>query len=134
MPGKPILHNAVETRLQLAPFNVPTSNGKIIQEHIGAASIEVADISIARMVAPPFWTESFQIADLDEVTYVIRGVFTVETVSGMTKVGALQSILVFKGTKVRYSNPAEEECEYISVCTPAFTLERVKRFLALTCI
>jgi ethanolamine utilization protein EutQ len=125
---KSVLPAAVEVTLQQAPFSVPMPDGKIIQEHFGEASIKVSDISVARMVAPPFWTESFQIADFDEVTYVIRGVFTVETASGVTKVMPMQSVFVPKGTKVRYSNPAAEECEYLAVCTPAFALDRVKRF------
>lgn len=38
-----------------------------------------------------------------------------------------QSICVKKGSRVKYSNPNEEPCEYVSVCVPAFTIERVKR-------
>ena len=38
-----------------------------------------------------------------------------------------QSICVFKGTKVKYSNPFEEPVEYLSVCIPAFSVQRVKR-------
>ena len=38
-----------------------------------------------------------------------------------------QSICVKKGSRVRYSNPFNEPCEYVSVCVPAFTVERVKR-------
>ena len=37
------------------------------------------------------------------------------------------SICIKKGSSVRYSNPFNEPCEYVSVCIPAFTLERVKR-------
>ena len=36
-----------------------------------------------------------------------------------------QSILIKKGSRVRYSNPFDEECEYWSVCLPAFSLELV---------
>jgi mannose-6-phosphate isomerase-like protein (cupin superfamily) len=32
------------------------------------------------------------------------------------------SILVKKGSRVRYSNPFEEACEYWSVCLPAFSI------------
>jgi putative monooxygenase len=38
-----------------------------------------------------------------------------------------QSIFIKRGTRVRYSNPFDEPCEYISVCMPAFTLEKVNR-------
>jgi mannose-6-phosphate isomerase-like protein (cupin superfamily) len=38
-----------------------------------------------------------------------------------------QSICILKGTRVRYSNPFDEACEYVSLCIPAFTLEKVNR-------
>jgi hypothetical protein len=38
-----------------------------------------------------------------------------------------QSILVNGGTRVRYSNPFDEECEYWSICLPAFSIEAVFR-------
>jgi mannose-6-phosphate isomerase-like protein (cupin superfamily) len=42
-------------------------------------------------------------------------------------VSAGQSILIKKGSRVRYSNPFDEECEYWSVCLPAFSLGFVHR-------
>ncbi|MHB8905570.1 MAG: cupin domain-containing protein [Melioribacteraceae bacterium] len=38
-----------------------------------------------------------------------------------------QSICVRKGSRVRCSNPFDQPCEYVSVCVPAFTIDRVKR-------
>jgi hypothetical protein len=42
-------------------------------------------------------------------------------------VSAGQSILIKKGSRVRYSNPFHEACEYWSVCLPAFSLALVNR-------
>ena len=39
----------------------------------------------------------------------------------------LQSILIQKGARVRYSNPFDSECEYIAICLPAFSMELVNR-------
>lgn len=38
-----------------------------------------------------------------------------------------QSIKIEKNVRIQYSNPFEEECEYISVCTPAFSMNLVNR-------
>jgi len=42
-------------------------------------------------------------------------------------VSASQSIMIKKGSRVRYSNPFEEPCEYWSVCIPAFSIQKVHR-------
>jgi ethanolamine utilization protein EutQ len=46
--------------LQKQPSQIPTEDGKIIEEHFGLASDGNSKISIARMVAPPGWSEPFQ--------------------------------------------------------------------------
>jgi mannose-6-phosphate isomerase-like protein (cupin superfamily) len=38
-----------------------------------------------------------------------------------------QTILIKKGTRVRYSNPFNEPCEYWSCCVPAFNIDTVNR-------
>ena len=38
-----------------------------------------------------------------------------------------ESILIEKGARVRYSNPFDDECEYIAICLPAFSIELVNR-------
>ncbi len=38
-----------------------------------------------------------------------------------------QSILIQKGARIRYSNPFEEECEYLAICLPAFSMDLVNR-------
>lgn len=38
-----------------------------------------------------------------------------------------ESILIKKGSRVRYSNPFDEPCNYWSVCMPAFSPDHVHR-------
>lgn len=79
------------------------------------------------MVAPPYWSEPFQTPEFDEYTYIIRGKkqFTIEGEIVILEAG--HSIKIEKNTRIQYANPFAEECEYISVCFPAFSIERVHR-------
>jgi mannose-6-phosphate isomerase-like protein (cupin superfamily) len=79
------------------------------------------------MIAPPGWSEPFQTPAFDEYTLISKGkkMFEVDGQQVILQQG--QSILISKGTRVRYSNPFEEECEYWSVCVPAFSPEQVNR-------
>ncbi|MCF8262209.1 MAG: cupin domain-containing protein [Melioribacteraceae bacterium] len=112
---------------QKNPFIVPTNDGKLIEEHFGEASIKSGDYSIAHMIAPPGWEEPFQTPEFDEITYLIRGKKKFEIDGEEIFLKANESILVKKGTRVRYSNPFDTECEYLSFCIPAFSIERVNR-------
>jgi mannose-6-phosphate isomerase-like protein (cupin superfamily) len=113
--------------LQQKPFVVPTPDGKLIEEHIGLLSTGEKHISIAHMLAPPGWSEPHQTPVFDEYTLVNRGKKLVETDGEQIILQSGQSILIKKGTRVRYSNPFDEECEYWSVCLPAFSVESVHR-------
>lgn len=113
--------------LQTKPFTVPTTDNKLIEEHFGKASIEAGEFSFAHMIAPPKWSEPFQTPDFDEVTYVFSGRKIIEVDNEEIILEKNQSILIKRGTRVRYSNPFDELCEYISVCMPAFSLEKVNR-------
>lgn len=113
--------------IQKSPFVVPTSDGKIIKEHFGLATDGNSNISIAHMIAPAGWSEPFQTPEFEEFTFIIRGKkqFIIE---GETVVlGAGQSIKIEKNTRVQYSNPFTEPCEYIALCTPAFSMDLVNR-------
>ena len=113
--------------IQQAPFVVPTTDGKLIEEHVGRVISNEPGLSIAHMVAPSGWSEPFQTPEFDEYTMLVRGRKQIE-IDGVTitlKVG--ESLLVRKGARVRYSNPFEEEAEYWSVCVPAFSPDLVNR-------
>lgn len=113
--------------LQKSPFIVPTDDGKLIEEHFGNATNNNSDVSIAHMVAPPKWSEPFQVPEFDEYTYIIKGKkqFIIEGETIILEAG--QSIKIEKNARVQYSNPFDEPCEYLSVCLPAFSLEKVNR-------
>jgi len=113
--------------LQTSPFVVPTTDGKIIEEHHGLATTDNSEISIAHMIAPPKWSEPFQTPEFEEYTYIIKGKkqFIIENEMLILETG--QSIKIEKNTRVQYSNPFDEPCEYISICKPAFSIKKVNR-------
>lgn len=113
--------------LQKSPFIVPTTDGKLIEEHHGLASTKNAELSIAHMIAPAGWSEPFQTPEFDEYTFIIRGKkqFIIEDEVIVLEAG--ESIKIEKNTRVQYSNPFEEECEYIAICAPAFDFTKVHR-------
>ncbi len=108
------------------PFVVPTTDGKLIEEHFGGSSGEAAH-SIAHMMAPPGWSEPYQNPDFDEYTLVSSGKKYFEVDGEEIILNAGESILVKKGSRVRYSNPFPEPCVYWSICIPAFSIESVHR-------
>lgn len=112
--------------IQKSPFIVPTSDGKLIEEHFGLASVP-SPLSIARMIAPPHWSEPFQKPQFEEYTYIIKGKKQFNIEGELVVLEAGQSIKINKGVRVQYSNPFETECEYLSVCLPAFSVALVNR-------
>lgn len=113
--------------IQKSPFIVPTNDGKIIKEHFGIASNGNRQISIAHMVAPPDWSEPFQTPEFDEYTYVIKGKKQFKVDNEIIVLEAGQSIKISKNTRVQYSNPFTEPCEYLAICLPAFSMDSVNR-------
>jgi mannose-6-phosphate isomerase-like protein (cupin superfamily) len=112
---------------QDSPLVVPTEDGKLIEEHTGIPSTGSKEISVARMVAPPGWSEPAQQPEFDEYTLMIRGRKRVEVDGETVELGPGESLYVQAGTRVRYANPFDEPAEYWSVCRPAFSPERVHR-------
>tara|TARA_B110000014_G_scaffold69022_1_gene47125 strand:- start:106 stop:483 length:378 start_codon:yes stop_codon:yes gene_type:complete len=113
--------------LQQEPFVVPTSDGKLIEEHYGRVISNEPGLSIAHMVAPSGWSEPFQNPEFDEYTMIVRGRKQIEIDGEIVTLKVGESLLVRKGARVRYSNPFEEEAEYWSVCVPAFSIDLVNR-------
>ena len=113
--------------IQKDPFIVPTTDGKVIEEHFGLASDQNSNISIAHMVAPPGWSEPFQTPDFDEYTYIIKGQKQFNVDGEIIVLQAGQSIKIHKNTRIQYSNPFLEPCEYLSICIPAFSINTVNR-------
>lgn len=113
--------------IQNNPFVVPTNDGKVIKEHFGLATDGNSQISIAHMKAPSGWSEPFQTPEFDEFTFIIKGKkqFVIEDESIVLEAG--QSIKIEKNTRVQYSNPFNDVCEYIAICIPAFSIDLVNR-------
>jgi mannose-6-phosphate isomerase-like protein (cupin superfamily) len=114
-------------------FKQPTVVGaagnkpKIIEEFIGLANSGTDEVSIARMKSPQGWVEPGQTPRFDEYTVVLHGMLRVTTPDGPTDVKGGEAILVKKGEWVQYSTPEAGGAEYIAVCVPAFSMERVNR-------
>ncbi|WP_026755482.1 cupin domain-containing protein [Sediminibacter sp. Hel_I_10] len=113
--------------IQNSPFVVPTDDGKVINEHFGLATDGNSAISIAQMKAPAGWSEPFQTPEFDEFTFIVKGKKQFIIGDDEIILEAGQSIKIQKNTRVQYSNPFTEVCEYISICTPAFSMELVNR-------
>ncbi|NJK83822.1 MAG: cupin domain-containing protein [Saprospiraceae bacterium] len=113
--------------IQKSPFIVPTTDGKLIEEHFGRVATQEKNISIAHMIAPAHWIEPMQVPEFDEYTYIIRGKkqFTIDGEIIILTAG--QSIKIAKNVPVQYANPFYEECEYIAICVPAFDVELAHR-------
>lgn len=113
--------------IQKTPFIVPTTDGKLIEEHFGKATDGNTQISIAHMIAPSGWSEPFQTPEFDEYTYIIKGKkqFIINNETVILEAG--QSIKINKNVRVQYSNPFDEPCEYLAICLPAFSLDKVNR-------
>ena len=79
------------------------------------------------MIAPPKWSEPFQTPEFEEYTFIISGKkqFIIEDEIVILEAG--QSIKIEANTRVQYSNPFDEPCEYIAICKPAFDFTKVHR-------
>ena len=121
------MSNSKKYKIQDSPFVVPTTDGKVIKEHFGNATDGNSKISIAHMIAPACWSEPFQIPEFDEYTFIIKGKkqFIIEGEIIILEAG--QSIKVEKNTRLQYSNPFTEPCEYLAICLPAFSINAVNR-------
>ena len=113
--------------IQKTPFIVPTNDGKLIEEHFGAATSGNKNISIAHMIAPPGWSEPFQTPQFEEYTYIIKGKKQFNIDGEIVVLNAGQSIKIEQNIRVQYSNPFLEPCEYLAICTPAFSMDLVNR-------
>ncbi len=100
---------------------------KQIEEFIGLVNSQTDDVSIARMISPPGWSEPGQVGQFVEYSVVLRGMLRVETREGIMDILAGQAVIVAAGEWVRYSTPGPEGGEYIAVCLPAFAPQRVQR-------
>ena len=100
---------------------------KLIDEFVGRVNTGEERLSVARMSSPQGWVEPGQRPDFDEWTLVLDGTLRVEHEAGVLEVRAGQAILVRAGEWVQYSTPYPGGAEYVAVCLPAFSPDRVHR-------
>ena len=100
---------------------------KRIEEFVGKVNTDSSDVSLAKMTSPSGWVEPGQTPEFREITYVISGELHVEHKEGILKVRSGQTIITDPNEWVRYSTPTPEGAEYIAICIPAFSRERVNR-------
>jgi len=112
------------TRIQAAG-----SKHKVIEEYIGLVNSKTYAASVAHMRSPQGWAEPGQTPEFQEFTIVLKGMVRVEHMGGVLDVYAGQAVITHPGEWVRYSTPEEGGAEYIAVCVPAFSPEKVHREL-----
>ena len=100
---------------------------KVIEEFIGRVNSKTEPLSVARMKSPGGWVEPGQTPEFDEYTLVLRGKLLVTSKSGVIEVSAGQAVIAHRGEWVQYSTPGPEGAEYVAICLPAFSMERVHR-------
>lgn len=100
---------------------------KLIDEIVGAINTGETRLSIAHMRSPSGWVEPAQRPEFDEWTYVLAGAVELEHDGGTLEVSAGQAVLVHAGERVRYATPGPEGAEYVAVCLPAFSPDKVHR-------
>lgn len=113
--------------IQRSPLIIPAPDNKSIIEVFGQATTGDSNLSLAHMVAPPGWSEPCQTPEFDEYVYILKGKKQFNVAGEIIVVSKGEAIKIHKNVRVQYSNPFNESCEYIAICTPAFDLNTVHR-------
>lgn len=100
---------------------------KIIREFIGQVNTKTSDISIAHMTSPSGWSEPGQTPEFDEYTFVMNGELVVKTKTEQLAVRTGQVVFAPKGEWVQYSTPGSKGAQYLAICIPAFSPDKVHR-------
>jgi ethanolamine utilization protein EutQ (cupin superfamily) len=100
---------------------------KIIEEFIGRVNSGSKEVSVARMKSPEGWVEPGQSPEFDEYTIVLKGILRVQTRDKTLDIKPGEAVITRKGEWIQYSTPAPGGAEYIAVCVPAFSLDKVHR-------
>ena len=113
--------------LQPKVIKAAGSPSKEIQEFIGRVNTGTDEVSIARMVSPQGWSEPGQTPEFNEYSVVLKGSLHLKFKDQELTVKAGQAVIVTSGEWVQYSTPDAGGAEYIAVCVPAFSPQRVHR-------
>lgn len=113
-------------KLITKPTAIEVPGGKEILEFVGVVNSGSAEVSVAKMTAPPNWTEPYQTPQFDEITLVLSGKVQIEHDGGVIVVKAGEAVIAKAGERIRYST-LELDTEYVAICLPAFSPELVNR-------
>ena len=100
---------------------------KRASEFVGLVNTGDAKISITLLQSPAGWVGIGQYSDYHEYRLVLAGLLHVEHADGAFDVQPGQCLDIEPGEWVRYSTPAPDGADYVTVCLPAFTRARVHR-------
>ena len=100
---------------------------KQIEEYVGRVNSRTEGVSIARMKSPSGWIEPRQRPEFDEYTLVLKGMLRVDSEAGSFDVSAGEAVIANRGEWVQYSTPGPDGAEYVAICLPAFSLDKVHR-------
>ena len=100
---------------------------KIIKEFFGKVSSRTNEVSIAMMKSPQGWEEPGQCPEFNEYTVVLKGALKIKTRKEEFLVSEGMGILTSGKEWVKYSSPFKGGAEYIAVCLPAFSPDKVHR-------
>ncbi len=103
---------------------IPREDGKRVEEFVGAATTGTDSMSVARMLAPPGWSDTARTPEFDEVVIVLKGELTLSIEGRRQRIGEGELALVPRDHRVVYRNDGQGACDYYSVCAPAFREER----------
>jgi quercetin dioxygenase-like cupin family protein len=98
-----------------------------IEEYVGRLNTGTEQISVAKRCAPKGWQLPGQRASFQEILVVLKGCLRVEHTDGVVEVRAGQAIIESPGEWIRHSAPYKEGVEYMAICTPAFSPDKIKR-------
>lgn len=114
----------IETPSVIPP---PGKNPKLIEEYSGRVATQTDQVSIARIVCPPGWSEVGQCPEFTETKVILKGMLQVDHKDGFMLVRAGQAVICHPGEWIRYSACKTDGAEYVTVCVPAFSPTTVHR-------
>ncbi len=106
---------------------IPREDGQRVEEFVGAASTGTGAASVARVLAPPGWSEPARKPEYDEVVLVLRGELTLLIDGKRERICPGEVGWVPRGRRVVCRNDGKGACDYWSLCAPAFRPELAHR-------
>jgi len=100
---------------------------KVIEEFIGRINSQTGELSIARMKSPSGWEEPGQTPEFNEYTIVLKGMLRVKAGDKTVDIHEGEAVVANAGEWVQYSTPGPIGAEYVAVCVPAFSPDKVHR-------